>query len=45
MTQALDTLTLEGVTTTAPMHRRIMADARFRAGAVDTRFFEGLADG
>jgi acetyl-CoA carboxylase biotin carboxylase subunit len=45
MTQALDTLILEGVTTTAPMHRRIMADARFRAGAVDTRFFEGLADG
>ncbi|HVT98227.1 MAG TPA: biotin carboxylase N-terminal domain-containing protein [Acidobacteriaceae bacterium] len=45
MSQALDTLILEGVATTAPMHRRIMADARFRAGAVDTRFFEGLADG
>jgi acetyl-CoA carboxylase biotin carboxylase subunit len=45
MASALDALTVEGVATTVPMHRRILADARFRAGAVDTRFFEGLADG
>jgi hypothetical protein len=27
------------------MHRKIMADQRFLRGAVDTRFFEGLANG
>jgi acetyl-CoA carboxylase biotin carboxylase subunit len=45
MAAALETLAIEGVTTTAPMHRRIMADPRFQAGAVDTRFFEGFAHG
>lgn len=43
MAKALTTLKIEGVTTTAPMHGAIMADLRFAAGAVDTRFFEGLA--
>lgn len=43
MRAALDTLEIEGVKTTAPMHRQIMRDPRFCAGAVDTRFFEGLA--
>ena len=43
MAKALDTMELEGVDTTASMHRSIMADERFRAGAVDTRFFEGFA--
>jgi acetyl-CoA carboxylase biotin carboxylase subunit len=42
MAAALEALKIEGVTTTAPMHRAIMADPRFAAGAVDTRFFEGL---
>ncbi len=42
MTAALDAITLDGVATTAPLHRRILADPRFRAGAVDTRFLEGL---
>jgi len=42
---ALETLEMTGVATTAAMHRRILADPRFRAGAVDTRFFEGFADG
>jgi acetyl-CoA carboxylase, biotin carboxylase subunit len=45
MAKALDALIVEGVETTAPMHRKIMADARFKNGAVDTRFFEGLANG
>lgn len=42
MARALGVLNITGVTTTAPMHRAIMADPRFLAGAVDTRFFEGL---
>jgi acetyl-CoA carboxylase biotin carboxylase subunit len=42
MARALGALNITGVTTTAPMHRAIMADPRFIAGAVDTRFFEGL---
>jgi acetyl-CoA carboxylase, biotin carboxylase subunit len=45
MASALDALIIEGVDTTAPMHRKIMADARFKNGAVDTRFFEGLVNG
>jgi acetyl-CoA carboxylase, biotin carboxylase subunit len=45
MARALDSLIIEGVETTAPMHRKIMSDTRFNAGAVDTRFFEGLANG
>ena len=43
MARALGTLKIAGVTTTAPMHRAIMDDPRFVAGAVDTRFFEGLS--
>ncbi len=42
---ALAALRIEGVATTAPLHRRIMADPRFIAGGVDTRFLEGLAHG
>jgi acetyl-CoA carboxylase, biotin carboxylase subunit len=42
---ALDALSVNGVTTTAGLHRRIAADLRFRAGGVDTGFFEGLAHG
>ncbi|MEI9852110.1 MAG: hypothetical protein WDN24_16105 [Sphingomonas sp.] len=42
---ALALFRVEGVATTVPLHRRIAADARFAAGAVDTRFLEGLADG
>lgn len=40
MSKALDCVDLEGVATTASMHRRIMSDERFKAGAIDTRFFE-----
>lgn len=42
---ALDRLNLVGIVTTAPLHRQIMADARFRTGGVDTHFLEGLTDG
>ena len=42
LTGALETLAIDGVATTAPLHRRIAADARFVAGTADTRFFEGL---
>jgi len=45
MAAALNSLDIQGVATTAPMHQRILADLRFAAGAVDTRFFEGLARG
>ncbi len=40
---ALNALNVEGVKTTALLHARIMADARFKKGGVDTRFFEGLS--
>ena len=40
---ALNRLTIDGVDTTRDLHRTIAADARFVAGGVDARFFEGLA--
>ena len=42
LAEALDMLAIDGVKTTRDLHRRIAADARFRAGGVDTRFFGGL---
>ncbi|WP_353228240.1 biotin carboxylase N-terminal domain-containing protein [Novosphingobium sp.] len=39
---SLDRLHIDGVDTTRDLHRAIVADARFAAGGVDTRFFEGL---
>ena len=36
--RALGVLAIEGVPTTAPLHRRIVADPRFVAGAVDSSF-------
>ncbi|WJT00572.1 acetyl-CoA carboxylase biotin carboxylase subunit [Novosphingobium humi] len=42
LARALDTLSIEGVASTTPLHRRIAADPRFVAGGVDTRFLEGL---
>jgi len=41
----LASLEIEGIQTTVDLHRRIAADARFVQGSVDTRFFEGLANG
>ena len=43
LTRALGALAIEGTATTASLHRRIVADPRFIAGGVDTRFLEGLA--
>jgi acetyl-CoA carboxylase, biotin carboxylase subunit len=39
---ALERLEIEGVDTTRDLHRAILADVRFVAGGVDTRFFEEL---
>ena len=43
LSSALDCLKIEGVDTTADLHRAIVKDPRFVAGGVDTRFFEGLS--
>jgi acetyl-CoA carboxylase biotin carboxylase subunit len=45
LTAALATLRIDGVATTADVHRRIAADPRFIAGTTDTRFFEDLQIG
>ena len=42
---ALDLLRIEGVATTAPVHRALLADAEFAAGGVDTAFFERFLAG
>jgi acetyl-CoA carboxylase biotin carboxylase subunit len=41
--EALAALKIEGVPTTADLHRTIVTDPRFIAGGVDTRFFQGLS--
>ncbi|MBB4613759.1 acetyl-CoA carboxylase biotin carboxylase subunit [Novosphingobium taihuense] len=41
--KALRSLQIEGMPTTTPLHRRIVADPRFIAGGVDTSFLTGLA--
>jgi len=40
MTRALDMFIVEGVYTTIPLHRRILADPDFQAGKFDTGFIE-----
>src|SRR5512142_356224 len=40
MQRALEMFIVEGIHTTIPLHRRIMADADFRAGNFDTKFME-----
>jgi acetyl-CoA carboxylase biotin carboxylase subunit len=40
MARALDMFIIDGIYSTVPLHRRIMADADFRAGNFDTRFME-----
>ena len=40
MRRALDELVIEGVQTTIPLHRRIVRDADFIAGRVDTTWVE-----
>jgi acetyl-CoA carboxylase biotin carboxylase subunit len=40
MTRALDMFIVEGIYTSIPLHRRILADPDFRAGRTDTKFME-----
>jgi acetyl-CoA carboxylase biotin carboxylase subunit len=40
--RALDLFVVEGVHTTIPMHKKILADPEFRSGRFSTRFMEGF---
>jgi len=40
MSRALEMFIVEGIYTTIPLHRKILADADFHAGRVDTSFIE-----
>lgn len=40
MQRALDMMVVEGIKTTIPLHKKIMADERFRRGDFSTRFME-----
>ncbi len=40
MARALEMFIVEGIYTSIPLHRRILADADFRAGNTDTKFME-----
>ena len=40
MSRALGMFIVEGVYTTIPLHRKILADPEFRAGHTDTTFIE-----
>lgn len=40
MSRALEMFVVEGIYTSIPLHRRIMADPDFRAGNFDTKFME-----
>ena len=40
MTRALEMFIVEGIHTSIPLHRRILADPDFHAGRTDTRFME-----
>ncbi|HTR67669.1 MAG TPA: acetyl-CoA carboxylase biotin carboxylase subunit [Terriglobales bacterium] len=42
MGRALEMFIIEGIYTTIPLHRKILADPAFRAGNVDTTFIEHL---
>jgi acetyl-CoA carboxylase biotin carboxylase subunit len=43
MDEALANLVVEGVPTTASLHRRVLADARFASGDYDTSMLDGFA--
>jgi acetyl-CoA carboxylase biotin carboxylase subunit len=45
MSRALEMFVVEGIFTSIPLHRRIMADPDFRAGNFDTRFMERFLAG
>jgi acetyl-CoA carboxylase, biotin carboxylase subunit len=40
MRRALEMFIVEGIYTTIPLHRRIMADPDFQAGNFDTKYME-----
>ncbi len=40
MQRALDMMVVEGIKTTIPLHKKIMADERFQAGDFSTKFME-----
>lgn len=40
MQRALDMMVIEGIKTTIPLHKKIMADERFRKGDFSTKFME-----
>ena len=40
MSRALEMFIVEGISTTIPLHRKILADPDFRAGRLDTNFIE-----
>jgi acetyl-CoA carboxylase biotin carboxylase subunit len=40
MLRALDMFIVEGIFTTIPLHKKILADPDFRAGKIDTTFIE-----
>ena len=40
MSRALEMFIVEGIYTTIPLHRRILADPEFREGKIDTGFIE-----
>jgi acetyl-CoA carboxylase biotin carboxylase subunit len=42
MKRALEMFVIEGIKTSIPLHRRILADADFGAGKIDTHFIERL---
>ena len=42
MQRALEMFIVEGIHTTIPLHRKILADAEFRAGNIDTKYVERL---
>ncbi|MCC6328502.1 MAG: acetyl-CoA carboxylase biotin carboxylase subunit [Acidobacteria bacterium] len=43
MQRALDMMVVEGIKTTIPLHKKIMADKRFQAGDFSTKFMEELS--
>jgi acetyl-CoA carboxylase, biotin carboxylase subunit len=45
MRRALEMFVIEGIKTTIPLHRRILADPDFEAGRIDTHFMERYAPG
>ena len=42
MNRALDMFIIEGIYTSIPLHRRILAHADFQAGRLDTNFINRL---